>query len=563
MKRTFLLLILLMIGLCVKAQSVNVNSAYSDLNRGYLNKAKAEIDAACKHYDTKNDAKTWYYAGLIYCRIGADNQSSRPQYSDLAPDWCTKAIDALRKCKQLDNKREYSQGCKGIEDFVKGNCEDLVSNNEMQKTEGINSNNNVPELQSSTHIQAQYDKQSEVSLIVSADGATKTEAVNNALRLAIEQSFGTFVSANTEILNDQLVKDEIATISSGNIQKFKEIAAIALPNGNTSVTLNVTVSLKKLVKYAQSKGSECEFAGATFGANLRLYEFNKKNEEIAIQNMIKQLDALRPAFDYDILVSDPVIVTENKNRSNRQSDNEQQAKINVSVKIIPNEKTKLFKQIFQSTIMSLGMTKEQIALMEKDGHKFFEYLVVIDDKESRINNSIERDPLLYFYNPMPNVLARFMWDCIYDYAITDNMGGIYYSDIAYTPIPAYTEKAIGPILTCGDTPCWVTSNNRIRVTRNVSTRGGYYRTIKNIIFMYFGKPCVWETPPMTFIIPVSQINQIGKISIRPTKTERTNKITGRGNGRYPGGLGSDLDYFITKYYSNITIEELRIKSYQY
>lgn len=409
--------------------------------------------------------------------------------------------------------------------------------------------------------------QDEVSLVVSADGPTKTQAIDNALRSAIEQTYGTFVSANTQILNDELVKDEIATVSSGNIQKYKEVASVTLPNGNTSITLNVTISLKKLVKYAQSKGSECEFAGATFGANLRLYQFNKKNEEIAIQNMIKQLDALRPAFDYEIVVSDPVIVTENPKRRNRQTNNEQQAKINVSVKIIPNEKTKLFKQIFQSTIMSLGMTENQIAQMKKDGHEFFEYLVAIDDKESRIRKRIESDPLLYFYNPMPDVLARFMWDCIYDYAITDNMGGIYYSDIAYTPSPVYTKKAIGPILTNDISPCWLTSNNLIWTTRTVSTgTGGYYsgyRKINSVIFMYFGKPCVWETPQMTFFIPVSRINQIGKISIRPTKTERTNEITQRGDGRYPGILGRALDYFKTKYYSDITIKEIGIKSYQY
>ncbi len=401
-----------------------------------------------------------------------------------------------------------------------------------------------------------------VSLVVSADGPTKTQAIDNALRSAIEQTYGTFVSANTQILNDELVKDEIATVSSGNIQKYKEVASVTLPNGNTSITLNVTISLKKLVKYAQSKGSECEFAGATFGANLRLYQFNKKNEEIAIQNMIKQLDALRPAFDYEIVVSDPVIVTENPKRRNRQTNNEQQAKINVSVKIIPNEKTKLFKQIFQSTIMSLGMTENQIAQMKKDGHEFFEYLVAIDDKESRIKKSIERDPPLYFYNPMPDVLARFIWDCIYDYAITDNLGGIYYSDIAYTPSPVYSQIAIGPILTWDISPSWITSNNRISVTRTV-TDVYPYRKINSIIFMYVGKPVVWETPPMTFYIPVSRINQISKISIRPSKTERTNEIVQRGDGRYPGALGRALDYFKTKYYSDITIEELGIKPYRY
>ena len=154
--------------------------------------------------------------------------------------------------------------------------------------------------------------QNEVSLVVSADGATKTQAIDNALRSAIEQTYGTFVSANTQILNDELVKDDIATVSSGNIQKYSEVAAITLPNCNTSVTLNVTVSLKKLVKYAQSKGAECEFAGATFGANLRLYEFNKKNERAAIENMVKQLDVLRPVYDYEIEVSDPTINKDEK-----------------------------------------------------------------------------------------------------------------------------------------------------------------------------------------------------------------------------------------------------------
>ena len=45
----------------------------------------------------------------------------------------------------------------------------------------------------------------EVSLVVTGEGATKEEATNNALRSAIEQAFGVFVSANTEILNDEIV----------------------------------------------------------------------------------------------------------------------------------------------------------------------------------------------------------------------------------------------------------------------------------------------------------------------------------------------------------------------
>lgn len=40
-----------------------------------------------------------------------------------------------------------------------------------------------------------------VVLITSGSGKNKEEATNTALRSAIEQTFGTFVSSNTEILN--------------------------------------------------------------------------------------------------------------------------------------------------------------------------------------------------------------------------------------------------------------------------------------------------------------------------------------------------------------------------
>ena len=39
------------------AQSLNVSSAFQDMRKGYLDKAKAEIDAACLHEDTKDDAR--------------------------------------------------------------------------------------------------------------------------------------------------------------------------------------------------------------------------------------------------------------------------------------------------------------------------------------------------------------------------------------------------------------------------------------------------------------------------------------------------------------------------
>ena len=61
---------------------------------------------------------------------------------------------------------------------------------------------------------------SDVELVVTGDGATKQEATLYALRSALEQVYGTMVSSNTKILNDELVKDEIVSISTGIVKKY-------------------------------------------------------------------------------------------------------------------------------------------------------------------------------------------------------------------------------------------------------------------------------------------------------------------------------------------------------
>lgn len=155
---------------------------------------------------------------------------------------------------------------------------------------------------------ASQSSEDEVTLVVSADGATKDEATKVALRSAIEQAYGTFVSANTTILNDELVEDEIVTIASGNIKGYKEIASNVMPDGKTFVTLQATVCISKLVSYAQSKGAETEFAGATFGMNMKMKELNKQNEMKALQNLLVQVKELLPvSFEKKLIVKDPIV----------------------------------------------------------------------------------------------------------------------------------------------------------------------------------------------------------------------------------------------------------------
>lgn len=104
--------------LSLGAQSLNVSSAHEAMKRGYLKKAKTYIDAACEHEDTKDEAKTWLYKGLIYSQIGADNQSKKPKFKDLAPNWADEAYNAALECKRLDEKQEYAQKVNEVFGFV-------------------------------------------------------------------------------------------------------------------------------------------------------------------------------------------------------------------------------------------------------------------------------------------------------------------------------------------------------------------------------------------------------------------------------------------------------------
>lgn len=48
-----------------------------------------------------------------------------------------------------------------------------------------------------------------VSITVTGSGKTQDEAKQSALRSAIEQAFGAFISSKTEMLNDKVVTDQI------------------------------------------------------------------------------------------------------------------------------------------------------------------------------------------------------------------------------------------------------------------------------------------------------------------------------------------------------------------
>lgn len=251
----------------------------------------------------------------------------------------------------------------------------------------------------------------DVTLIVNGEGATKDEATTKALRSAIEQAFGVFVSANTEILNDELVKDEIATVASGNIKKYTELGVITKTNGNTEVSLQATVSVKKLTSYAQSHGSSAEFAGATFAANMKLVKLNEQNTIKAFDNLFKQIEELkRDIYDCDIEVGMP----------------RQNGEVDVTLKYYTNENTTILGELIVSTLSALAIPRNMVISLQDQGVKLYAYEIpkYYDEKTPLYSKGIEIESAryLFFYAPVASSNIAIIGQT---YDIYDNLDNKY------------------------------------------------------------------------------------------------------------------------------------------
>ena len=141
-----------------------------------------------------------------------------------------------------------------------------------------------------------------VSIVTSGDGSTKDQATTAALRNAIEQAYGAFISSNTKFLNDELVQDEIVSLSQGTITEYSIISSIKTKNGY-NVTTKSTVSLGKLTSFVQSKGGKTELAGALFARNIKILNFNEENQKKVLNNMyltVKEM-AKDGFYDFEII----------------------------------------------------------------------------------------------------------------------------------------------------------------------------------------------------------------------------------------------------------------------
>ena len=216
-----------------------------------------------------------------------------------------------------------------------------------------------------------------VTLMVSGTGKTLEEAKLNALRSAIEQAFGAFISSKTEILNDSNIKDEVVSVSNGNIQKYDVISQVEIPDNGYAITLKATVSIEKLTSFAQSKGVTVEFKGGLFSTKIMLQKLNEDSEFIAVKNLVIQtFKGLENSIDYSLIVHDPIL---------SESDSSKET-YDIKIEVIqkPNLNYNNIWNYFKTSLDKICLSESQASEIEKTGKKICK--LYVDDKIYLLRN---------------------------------------------------------------------------------------------------------------------------------------------------------------------------------
>lgn len=330
MKKNFILILLVFCQTLVFAQDKKVMKIAKYIEKGKGAEAKELLDELDGNKEYQSDIYYWYVRTVYYRNIALASTNNTNELAE-----ARKSFEKLVELDKTDPSKSFTQYIPQIrKDLYEGKYQ-------MAKSESNSQSGSVN----------QVNDGKTVTLTQIGQGKTKDAAKYNALRNAIEKAFGTFISSNTTLLNDELVKDEIVSVSTGNIQNFEILSETQMPDGSFSSVVKATVSIGKLTKFCESKGIAVEFKGGLFAANIKLQELNKKNEEAVMANLFTILNKIvAKGFDFKIEVSEPKKDTYNDNNWI----------VDFSVTASANKNLENIKEITLNTINNICLSPQEI-----------------------------------------------------------------------------------------------------------------------------------------------------------------------------------------------------------
>ena len=412
------------------SQTPDNKSLIADMNNFY-SKSKIEkletitTEILSGKYGLMDDELKFYalmYSSNVYSNdeyAKKDSQKGYDKLSELLVFAKSTSYAIPNKEAYIKSMSDYLITYKNKHPEVKESAKEIENNVVAEiKAETVNKTKEINTTEANLTPKSTSDDKT-VTLTVSGTGKTLEEARLNALRSAIEQAFGAFISSKTEILNDNLVKDEIVSVASGNVQKYEVVSQIEIPNTGYAMTLSATVSIEKLTSFAESKGIIVEFKGGMFAQNIKLQKLNEKSEIIALKNLCqKSFELLLNSLDFRIEASQPQSLFSNKEKNiiyNYKYDlkngcyvkqfEEKDYFIDFTINVKSNNNLKLFYDNFNKTIISLSMSQSEINNYKSINKPHF--AIRIYEKDYYLRNPESVNILRVFFTKMQLIPSFF------------------------------------------------------------------------------------------------------------------------------------------------------------
>lgn len=145
----------------------------------------------------------------------------------------------------------------------------------------------------------------DVTIVSEGTGKNKSEATMSALRFALTEAYGTYISSRSSIDANDLFSDETVMITNGNIKSYKEIS---YNESSHTIKLSVVVSLDKLNNYIENHGSSVSIDGSRLIANREIKATNRGNTDISFNHFLEKLtETACKMYNYSLTVGEPKV----------------------------------------------------------------------------------------------------------------------------------------------------------------------------------------------------------------------------------------------------------------
>ena len=214
-------------------------------------------------------------------------------------------------------------------------------------------------------INTHSQKGNTIDITTTGTGLTKNNAINDALRNALEQTYGGFISSKTNITNDELFNDEVVAITSGEIHDYELISETKIESGY-AVTIVAKISQTGLNNFVtQSGGDAVVFDANVFSTKIKLQRLNEKAEIKSINNILEILEEIYArSIEFEFTSSNPKI-----NESNKKW------RVDFELTTKYNENILSFIDYFSSSLEKIAMTVKQKTAYELLGKSTYPILV--------------------------------------------------------------------------------------------------------------------------------------------------------------------------------------------